>query len=227
MRDRNNSDLYCLDYNITGEILATAGKDYAVRLYDDETKEQIIEMKSGGDQLPTHSNRVFSIKFTEDPNVLISGGWDNTIIIWDIRTSSSVGLIFGPHICGDSLDCRKDQILSGSYRPNNCIEIFSLKERKKMDSIPWNGKKDEEDELAFLYGAMFERKSGKYIFAAGAGHNEGHLFDGKEDHELLSKINKRERAFTGIDMSYIRNEIATCSGDGMIRVYKVSPIKNK
>lgn len=39
-----------------------------------------------------HSNRVFAIKFLEDqPNVIISGGWDANLIIWDIREKSCVG----------------------------------------------------------------------------------------------------------------------------------------
>ena len=52
-----------------------------------------------------HSNRVFSVKFhPEDPNVLLSGGWDNTIQIWDLRTGFSERSIYGPHLAGDSLD---------------------------------------------------------------------------------------------------------------------------
>ena len=39
-----------------------------------------------------HSNRVFAVKFLEDqPNVIISGGWDANLIIWDIREKSCVG----------------------------------------------------------------------------------------------------------------------------------------
>lgn len=36
--------------------------------------------------MPGHSNRVFSVKFDkDDENLLVSGGWDNTIQIWDLR----------------------------------------------------------------------------------------------------------------------------------------------
>jgi len=220
MRDPTESDLYCLDYNKTGDILATAGKDFKIRLYDDETKNQIMEMKSGGEQLPGHSNRVFSVKFTDDPNLLISGGWDNTIQIWDMRMSMTIGSIYGPHICGESIDVRGDKILTGSYRPKNCLEIFSLQERKKIDSIPWNGKKDEEEEYAFLYGAMFDKKTGKYIFAAGAGRNEAHFFNYNGENTLISNISGLPRSFTGIDMANTRNDIATANGDGIIRVYR-------
>lgn len=31
-----------------------------------------------------HDNRVFAVKFIDD-NILISGGWDSVIHVWDIR----------------------------------------------------------------------------------------------------------------------------------------------
>ena len=38
-----------------------------------------------------HSNRVFSVKFSQDDdNVVLSAGWDNTVQIWDIRMDSPV-----------------------------------------------------------------------------------------------------------------------------------------
>ena len=40
-----------------------------------------------------HSNRVFSLKFVaEDPNLLVSGGWDNTVQVWDVRAGLSQSL---------------------------------------------------------------------------------------------------------------------------------------
>ena len=64
-----------------------------------------------------HSNRVFAVKFhPADPHVLLSAGWDNTVQIWDLRVEGAVRNIFGPHICGDSMDidCDGQEILTGS-----------------------------------------------------------------------------------------------------------------
>lgn len=47
---------------------------------------------------------MFSLKFNPmQPDIIISGGWDNTIQIWDTRVSYAVRSIFGPHICGDAV----------------------------------------------------------------------------------------------------------------------------
>jgi COMPASS component SWD3 len=54
-------------------------------------------MKVGGKNLPGHSNRIFALKFhNTDPNVLVSGGWDRTIQIYDIREGRTVASMFGP-----------------------------------------------------------------------------------------------------------------------------------
>lgn len=39
----------------------------------------------GSINFPGHTNRIFSLKFSKsDPNMLASGGWDKSVIIWDL-----------------------------------------------------------------------------------------------------------------------------------------------
>jgi len=67
-----------------------------------------------------------------DDSILLSAGWDKTILIWDIRTKKSVDFIFGPEICGDSLDYYDNKILTGSFRDNKQIQLFDLRNLKNM-----------------------------------------------------------------------------------------------
>ena len=68
-------------------MFATAGKDKIVRIYDEATKTMVSKLSSGWGSISGgrcerggHSNRVFSLKFKpDDPNLLISGGWDDTV----------------------------------------------------------------------------------------------------------------------------------------------------
>jgi WD40 repeat protein len=73
------SDLYALDFSKAGDFLAGGGKDYSVKIYDDSTKSLVMVLHAAGTTNVGHSNRVFSVKFTDDPNILLSGGWDNTV----------------------------------------------------------------------------------------------------------------------------------------------------
>ena len=73
--------------------------------------------------------------------MIVSGGWDNTVQIYDIRKKGSVASLFGPHICGDSIDFRHDghTLLTGSYRKEDCLELWDLRKNEKLRNIDWNG----------------------------------------------------------------------------------------
>lgn len=69
-----------------------------------------------------HTNRIFSIKFLpEQSNVVITGGWDSNINIWDIRQKELAGTIYGPNLSGDSLDFHNGDILAGSYKSTESV----------------------------------------------------------------------------------------------------------
>jgi len=137
----DDNQLYTLDYNPDGSLLACAGKDRYVRLYDEQTKTIAVKMKDN-EHFCGHSNRIFCVKFNQvNPFCIASGGWDNTVQIYDVRTNGVVGSIFGPHICGDAIDFRNDgfTMLCGSYRTDNALELYDLRNGKKFREINWNG----------------------------------------------------------------------------------------
>lgn len=81
-------------------------------------------MKEKG-ELCGHSNRIFCVKFNPmQPNMLVSGGWDGTLQIYDIREKGPVACILGPNVCGgDAIDFRNDgvTVLTGSYRQDDAL----------------------------------------------------------------------------------------------------------
>lgn len=48
--------------------------------------------------------------------MILSGGWDTNVHIWDIREKKSVRSILGPKICGDAIDFKNNKILTGANR---------------------------------------------------------------------------------------------------------------
>jgi len=78
-RDDKLNDLYCMDFNPEGTLLAVAGRDLQIHVYDETTKSLAFTMKEKGEKCG-HSNRIFCTKFNHvDPNMIVSGGWDSTI----------------------------------------------------------------------------------------------------------------------------------------------------
>ena len=81
------NNLVCSDYVKGCDTFAVAGRDRKVYLYDTQTNKLQAEIfKNGLSKIQTHNNRVFSLKaHPDDPNILVSSGWDSTVKIYDIR----------------------------------------------------------------------------------------------------------------------------------------------
>lgn len=218
--------VYTLDYNEDGTQFVTAGKDKCVRIYDEATKSLVVEMgnslnytlsKSSG-----HSNRIFSCKFVPgDPNSVVSGGWDNTVNIWDIRSGLSVRSFYGPHICGDSIDIFGNELLTGSWRPDNQLEIWDYETCLKSSSIPWNVSTFNQSSC-MLYAAKFSKEGkGKFIAAGGSGTNEVKVFDHLNNNATVGTITGLSRGVFTLDFSPVSNKLVIGGGDATIRIFDI------
>eukprot|EP00826_Nyctotherus_ovalis_P060737 TRINITY_DN8554_c0_g6_i1.p1 TRINITY_DN8554_c0_g6~~TRINITY_DN8554_c0_g6_i1.p1 ORF type:complete len:313 (+),score=62.19 TRINITY_DN8554_c0_g6_i1:282-1220(+) len=217
IKEETPCDLYAMDFSGNGNLLAVGGKDYNVKIYDDNIKSLVSTLQAT-EANEGHSNRIFSIKFTENPNVLLSGGWDNSVFIWDIREKKSIGLLYGPHICGDAIDIKDDTILTGSYSNKDVLQLWSFSKRELMGSVSWNGNTVEGYDYGFLYATMFE-KNGKYIAAGGAGNNEVHTFKNGKRYDILGKI-MLDNTVTSIDFAQDKNMMAVGCGNGLTYSFK-------
>jgi WD40 repeat protein len=77
-----------------GLLLASAGDDMRVRLWDAATGEAV------GDVLQGHSDWVMSVTFSPDGSLLASGARDRKIILWDVATGTALAEIETPHTDG-------------------------------------------------------------------------------------------------------------------------------
>eukprot|EP00435_Cladocopium_sp_Y103_P040450 s313_g11.t1 len=173
-----HEQLFCVDYNHDGGLLATGGLK-AIFVIDEETKKQTVRLEGGNYETTAgHSNRVQAVRFlpADAPWALISGGWDNSVQYWDLRAGHAVKAILGPHICGDSLDVSADgrHLLTGSYRDQNPLELWDLAQEQRIKVIPWRSSGPQEP-ACFLYTARFSKDPHNSLIAAGGS------FASKED----------------------------------------------
>jgi COMPASS component SWD3 len=225
----DDNQVYALDYNVEGTQFATAGKDKAVRVYDEATKCLVTKMDGGLGYTPTkapgHSNRIFTVKFAPDQNLVLSGGWDNTIQIWDIRVGASVRSIYGPHICGDSLDVVKNEIVTGSWRPNDQLELWDFGSGEKISTIPFDSQfGGSNGQSCMLYAAQFSKESqGAFIAAGGSGSNEAKVFDHANNNALVGTVTGLERGIFTLDFSEGDfKKFAIAGGDSTIRIIDIA-----
>lgn len=169
-----DNELYALDISTDGKTFSTGGSDKIVRLYDFETKKEIHQfsrLKFDQTSPKGHSNRIYAIQYhPTDVNYLISGGWDNTVQIWDLRIQDSVGALPGPHICaGDAMDINGSLLLTGSWRTHDQIQIFDLRTQENLKTIRFSLAGD--DKQCSLYTAKF-LPGGKNFIVGGSGNNQ-------------------------------------------------------
>lgn len=235
-----DNQVFAVDYKLDGTKFATAGKDYTVRIYDEATKTKVADLCSGfgkkhsgtntapdSRELPAdapagaappragHSNRVFTVKFhPEDPNVLLSAGWDNTIQIWDLRTEGAVRSIFGPHICGDSVDIHGTEVVSGSWRPTEQVQLWDYRSGELIANVGWPAAR----EPCLVYAALFDRTGGR-IAAGGTGANEVCVFS-RMTLQPLGVAHLDGGAY-GLDFSHDGDVLAIATGDSTVRAVAV------
>ncbi|MCO5572357.1 hypothetical protein L7F22_026110 [Adiantum nelumboides] len=135
------NEIFSLVHQETGVLFATAGLDTKVRIYDGLTRKMSMVLDEGdGSSTSGHTNRVFALKWNSlDTNVLMSGGWDKTIQLWDLRVGKSVRSIYGPYICGASLDfdMNTKRILTGSWRAVEQLQEWDYGSGSLIRTFMW------------------------------------------------------------------------------------------
>lgn len=159
--------IMALDYHRAGTLFATAGSDNKVRIYDDETKTLAIQMEKDLKNIE-HSNRIFSVCFHKTKgDLLVSGGWDNTVKFFDIREKKIIGSIYGPHVVGDSLDLRENYLLTGSASIKDQLQIWDIRTYKLVETIELST--DQKQIVSNINCAQFSKCNSKFgqTFAVG------------------------------------------------------------
>ena len=168
IEDKGHS-LTCVDYSIDGNLFATGGNEKVVKLYDDSTKTIISKLESYKYNTSGHSNHIFAVKFNPyNENMLFSGGWDNTIMFYDIRAKEVQGYLYGPHICGDAIDIKDNLLLTVSWDKKDQIQIWDLRNMKKDNNfkfqcnIPFDYQNNLKDDVSYLYSCKFNMNNSTF-----------------------------------------------------------------
>mmetsp|Transcript_11081 Transcript_11081/g.27640 ORF Transcript_11081/g.27640 Transcript_11081/m.27640 type:complete len:359 (-) Transcript_11081:227-1303(-) len=227
--ERGNQ-LFCLDYFADGSQFATAGRDRLVRVYDEATK-RLVQTLQGGDMKETagHSNRVFSLKYhPQHPNIILSGGWDNTVQVWDTRRGHSIRSLWNCYLCGDSVDFTSDgsQILTGSWRTENALQLWDFghgDNAEMAETIEW--KTATSQSTCMLFAAQCSKDAASsMILAGGSQDNEAKFFmrppGGRDVQPFAALVSLPKPVFT-VDFAPNSRMAAIGSADGQVRVLDI------
>lgn len=154
-----SGEINSLAFNPDGSLLASAGRDMTVRLWDPYTGEPI------GEPLTGHEDWVSHVAFSPDGLMLASASWDQTIRIWD----PSTGELITPPLSGhdapvSSLAFSPDGSMLASGGWNNAIILWNPETGEQIQSI---------EAMPFVWDVTFSPDGQVLASATCGGWNDG------------------------------------------------------
>lgn len=218
------STLLSLDYNLTGSIFAVGCEDKTIKIFDENMKVVSHKIQSGSAYSSGHMSRVNSICFgksAEYENLIVSGGWDQRVNIYDIRTKKYVATFLGPYIAGDSIDITNNLIITGSSSSKFNLQFWDIRNLKEFC-------KNSNDDIGFgINCVQFSKNnsSRKIKFACGTSSLEGikvYKFDrdtGTKSIYLSTRF--IEKPVYTLDFANSGEFISFSGADGNIRIVNI------
>ncbi len=241
--------VYCFDFNKTGDILASAGGDNYIKLWNTKTGKEIMTLKG-------HKELIFDIKFSSDGKYLVSGSWDSSIRIWDVASGKQIQIIkldnISPYVVGFTPN--NMYVVSGDL--NKQLKLWELDagaefrtiighteilssfdftpDGKTMITGSWDGKIKIWDVLTGMLltklenhrGAVYSvccDPNGKFI-ASGSSDRTIKLWDittGKE----IKTLEGNSNSVTSVKITPDGKKLISCTVDGVIKVWDLSTFK--
>ena len=193
-------ELFTVDVDKSSTHYATGGRSTLINYYDAGTQTLLKQMKESK-CCAGHANRVQAVKFSPyKEELILTGGWDSTLILYDALVGEPVLSVVGPNVFGESLDFHPNSphlILAGTYTQSDPLLLFDIRNLKEpVMSIDWCGggiktgkewtKRNEEwednkkifgENAAFLYSAKFSCDGDCILAGGGVGKNQLRAFD--------------------------------------------------
>ena len=210
-----NVQVLCSDITPTGTAFAIGLDDMSLRIYDEYSKALVTTFAPGRGNRLGHSNRIFTVKWLEE-NCVVSGGWDNSIIFWDLRTGNARGNVFGPHICGESIDFKDYLMITGSYEVKNQLQIWDIRNFQCLRTI---GLEDGEGK-GKVYSVQVQKSGERNIFAAGCTGNVQIVYYDLDSLRKVAEVRDSASVFC-VDFCHNSRKIAAATTNRHINIYEL------
>ncbi|XP_058793004.1 WD repeat-containing protein 38-like [Phymastichus coffea] len=195
-----DNEINAVDVNISGEYVITGGKDAGLRVYDSETGKLIKNYTKdkinliAEDATKFHHMRIFAVKCHRiDSNIVVTGGWDAIVKVWDLRVGGgSIKAINGPYICGNAIDLRDTNILTGSWVVKNSLQIWDISSGKLIETVnPINRETTLDGEYLYVAQYFDGDPYGEHVVVGGSGIGFVEVINLKEKNVVARfKVNK-------------------------------------
>lgn len=135
------------------------------------------------------------------------------LTIHDTRKRDPVANILGPYIIGDSIDIWNNNLLTGSYRSKDCLEVWDLRTYDRLNVYNWI--KEYPKRGGQVTSAKFSKGKADSIIATGKATNDLRIFDRKTG-EAIAGMEGFKSMIYSADVSYEGNFLGLGCADGSV-----------
>lgn len=197
----------CMDLNKFSDKFAVAYKNGVIEVFDDNTQSKDLVLDNGCIYSMGHVNQIHGLAFDKkDPNLLISGGRDKRVILWDIRKQKAVQMTSGPYILGESIDAKDGLIIAGDYNMPGNLYVFDIRKIKEPVNII--------ETNTNIYSSRFTKKENSNLLVVG-GYKQ-HNLQLYKDFEKCSEAGFSDHVFA-CDFNRTGRTLVYGSNDGGVR----------
>ena len=185
-----------------------------INIYEESTQTLESSLRSGTSYAIGHINQIHSVLFNpSDNNMLISGGQDRRIIIWDLRKKDPVQMVVGPFIMGDSVDVKDNYIIAGSYESKQGVLLYDI---RKLDHSVQSFRTDSQ-----IYTCKFTTRENAFNFAAGGYKRNVIKIYSIDKSDYISGVDGHDSPCYALDFNSVGTVLGYGCGDGGVRIIDI------
>jgi WD40 repeat protein len=192
-------------FNPAGTVLATAGQDGAVRLWNPTTEQQI------GTTIDADSDSVYGVAFNPAGTVLATAGEDGAVRLWNPTTEQQIGT---------TIDADSDSVYGVAFNPagtilatageDGSVRLWDPTTHQQIGTTVDAGSDS-------VYGVAFNPAG--TILATADGNGSVRLWDPTTDQPIGTTIDADSDSVYGVAFNPAGTVLATAGEDGSVRLW--------
>lgn len=111
--------LYRVAFSPDGKLLATAGYDRVIKLWDTASGKEVRALKD-------HSDTVYGLAFNHDGRLLLSGAADRAVKVWDVATGTRLYTLSDPTDWVYTVACSPDGKHAAAAGVDRSIRVWEI-----------------------------------------------------------------------------------------------------